>query len=270
MSNIYLKQPQLLVTATDIRQARRFDNGDVAIALGQNIIRPETGGQPYDHATVTIGAETFRTGRVFKADGETWIALEWNSTNLPDVGEMAYVEVDAERRRQLSRCHSLTHLMMAAARHVLVGFDSKGAIIHEDGRTVSIRFRADARPTEKQISLIDALTRHFVLKDVTVKLSSVKSPEAGAQKFPKWRIDSTLGLAGSIRVVEICGIDANPCSGSHVGKTGEIAAFAMKGPCSNGSDLITLNAEIADGWMYWFDNNFLANSSEVDLSSFEQ
>jgi Ser-tRNA(Ala) deacylase AlaX len=254
----------------EIRQARRFDNGDAAIVLGQNIIRPATGGQPHDHAMVTIGVETFRTGRVFKADGETWITLEAASADLPSVGEMAYVEVNAERRHRLSRCHTLTHLMMAAARHVIPGFDSKGAAINEDERTVSIRFRAHSKPMEKQISTIDALTRHFVLNNAPVTFSSVKSPEAGAQKFPKWRIDSELGLSGSIRVVEIRGIDANPCSGSHVGKTGEIGAFAMKTACSNGDDIVVLNAELTAGWLYWFGDNFLKDSPDVDLSSFEQ
>ena len=269
MSNIYLKQPQLLTNITEIRQACRFENAEAAIVLGQNIIRPETGGQPYDRAMVTVGDRTFQTGRVFKVNGETWISLQ-NVVELPNAGEMAFVEVDAERRQRLSRCHTLTHLMMAAARHVVAGFDSKGATIHDDERTVSIRFRAFAKPTETQLKIIDALTRRFVLKDARVTFSSVKSPESGAQRFPKWRIDSELNLSGSIRVVDIRGIDANPCSGSHATKTGEIVAFAMKTPSCNGDDVVTLNAEIAPGWSYWFGDNFLKDSADVDLSCFEQ
>jgi len=146
MSNIYLKQPQLLSNITDIRQARRFGGSEAAIVLGQNIIRPETGGQPYDRALITVGDSTFETGRIFKADGETWISLK-DAAELPCSGEMACVEVDAERRQRLSQCHTLTHLLMAAARHVVTGFDSKGAHINDDERTVSIAFRVSAKPT---------------------------------------------------------------------------------------------------------------------------
>jgi Ser-tRNA(Ala) deacylase AlaX len=268
MSNIYLKQPQLLTNLTEIRKARRFDTGEVAVAFGQNIVRPATGGQPHDHATVTVGAETFRSGRVFKADGDTWVSLD-GAGHVPELGEMAYVEVNAERRRRLSRGHTLTHLLMAASRHVVAGFDSKGAAIDDNERTVSVRFRTHSKLTEKQISTIDALTRHFVLKDAPVTFSMVKSAEAGAQKFPKWRIDSELGLSGSIRVVDIRGIDANPCSGSHVGKTGEVAAFAMRPAAWSADEMVTLNAELTPDWTYWFPHNFLIDAPAVDLSSFE-
>lgn len=269
MANVYLKHPHLLSNTTDIRQSRKFDSGETAVVLGQNIIRPPGGGQPHDHGSITIGSSVLKTGRVFKADGETWIAIEGSVSELPEVGEMVYVEVDADRRRRLSRCHSLGHLMMAAARHIVTGFDSKGAGIHDDERTVTIRFRAKEQLTEEQVGLIDALTRHFVLKDAPIRFSNVKSREEGAKQFPNWRIDSDLGLTGSIRVVNICGIDSNPCAGTHVNTTAEVVAFAMQADRSRTDDLVTVNATIAEDWTYWFPDAFLTRSALIDLQSFE-
>ncbi|WP_341487857.1 hypothetical protein [Pararhizobium sp. A13] len=83
---------------------------------------------------VAIGEHEFPIGRVYKVEGDTWLTLKGAAANPPRVGDLAAVSVNAERRRELSRSHTLCHLMMAAGKACLEDFDSKGAAIDETGR----------------------------------------------------------------------------------------------------------------------------------------
>lgn len=264
MPNIFLKHPELLENTTSVGQTRQMDDGAAAIVLNENILRPPSGGQPCDHGSVTLGSDTWAATRIFKANGQTWIALD-GCANLPSEGEFAAVEVDRARRRLLSRGHTLAHLLMASAKRVVGGFDSQGMHIGDDGRIVTVRFRVRSAPSHHQVTLLDALTRHFVLKDVPVRTSSVRQLKDGVRKYPRWRTDSTLTLGGSIRVVEIEGVDANPCSGSHVATTGEIGAYALRDWRIENDSLVTIEAECIGAWEYWFGDTLFEHFRDVDI-----
>jgi len=250
MTNIFLREPKLYDNLTAVRSVR-VAGTDAAIVLDQNIVRPEGGGQPRDHATVTVGNQVFPVGQVVKSEGETWLALTGAAASPPEEGELVSVSVDRARRTRLSKSHTLTHLMMAAAKRCLEDFDSKGATIDEAGQTATISFLTSSVVDDIAINMIDALVRHLVARDAPVTFATVKSLEEGAKRFPRWRVDSTLGLSGKIRVVDIAGIDANPCSGSHVKTTGEIGAYRMLHDLVRGGDLYHLSAERTPTWMYW-------------------
>jgi Ser-tRNA(Ala) deacylase AlaX len=250
MPNIYLAQPDLLSHVTSVRAVKNLDDGGYAIALHENIIRPEGGGQPRDHAALTFGRDEVPAGEVFKSDGDTWITLDAPLAQAPEIGEMVHIAVDADRRRSLSRAHSLSHILMAAARHVTKSFDSKGAFLGEDGKSVEIRFRIADQLSQEALATIDCLARTLIHAARPIQTVTVKSAEIGARQFPHWRVDPDLHLTRKIRVVHILGVDANPCSGSHVVSTGAIGSFAVKGCRLDGTGAHILTAEITSGWTY--------------------
>jgi Ser-tRNA(Ala) deacylase AlaX len=268
MPNIFLQHSEMLSHSTSIRAIRPVGCDGFAIALQQNIIRPEGGGQPRDHARITVGGDAALVTEVFKADGETWIVSEDLPVSSLNVNDMVLVEVDAPRRRALSLSHSLSHLLMAAARHVTKGFNSMGASIGNDGRTVQVRFRSETSLDDNLLDVIDALTRYFVKSDAKIESVMLKSVADAERRFCHWRIDSALALSGKIRVVNISGIDTNPCSGSHARSTGEIGPFSVQGYRCDGESAYSIDVERVPSWLYWFDDEFLVRSGSVNLGAF--
>lgn len=269
MPNIYHRFPDLTSHMTTVRALTAVDGG-LAVAFDQNIFRPEGGGQPQDLGQVVIGDLVVDVRGVFKSEGETWTVLDGTIANAIAPGDVAVLQVNSERRAALSKSHTLSHLMMAAARHVLADFDSKGALIGDDGNSVAIRFRTTTDLQKEHIDAIDCLTRHFVLRNAAVKIASAKSVEAGAKQYRHWRVDSELGLSGKIRVVEIVGVDANPCAGSHVKQTSEIGPFMFTGLRKAANSVVTLTTERSVTWMYWFGDRALVDSPLVRLSEFAE
>ncbi|WP_341487858.1 hypothetical protein [Pararhizobium sp. A13] len=105
--------------------------------------------------------------------------------------------------------------------------------------------------------MMDAVVRHLIAKDAPVTFATVKSLEDGASRYSRWRVDSSLGLTGKIRVVDIAGIDANPCSGSHVKSTGEVGPYIFSQEETREGDLHHFHAERTATWMYWFGEELL-------------
>ena len=91
MPNIFMPKPDLLSHATSVRAVRPLEGGGYAVALQENIVRPEGGGQPRDHARLTVGRDEVPAGDVFKSDGETWITLDAPLEKSPEIGEMVLV-----------------------------------------------------------------------------------------------------------------------------------------------------------------------------------
>jgi Ser-tRNA(Ala) deacylase AlaX len=158
---------------------------------------------------------------------------------------------------------------MAATRHVTESFNSKGASLSEEGGLVNIRFHTSTKLEPTIIDTIDCLTRHLVAKNARIETLTVKSLASAERSFRHWRVDPELGLSGKIRVVNIAGIDANPCGGSHVKSTDEIGPFAIKGYRAEGAGTYTIEAARVPVWMDWYDDEFLARSALVDLRVFE-
>ncbi len=251
MTNIFLREPRLYTNLTAVRRVS-VSGTDATVVLDQNIVRPEGGGQPRDHGSVTVGDQVFPIKQVAKSEGETWLTLHGAASMPPEEGELVSVWVDRERRDDLSKCHTLTHLMMTAAKKCLEDFDSKGAAIDEVGQTVTISFHTSSVVDDITVNMIDALVRHLVTRNATVTFVTVKSLEEGANRFPSWRVDSALGLSGKVRVVDIASIDANPCSGSHVETTGEVGPYRMLHDLVRDGDIYRLSAERTRTWVYWF------------------
>jgi alanyl-tRNA synthetase len=248
MANIFLSRPQDLQVQTRIERVQRLEDGSAALALAENPLRPAGGGQPADHGSILSAAEAVAIKGVRKANGETWVVAE----GAFEPGQLIEARVDVDRRRLLSQGHTLTHTMMAGIRDVVAGYESKGADIAEDGRSIELRFRAPAPVTRELIWEIDRRTRSRVLQAIPVTIERARSMDAAAQTYERWRVDPDLHLGGKIRVVVIEGVDANPCSGSHVASTADIGPYAVHGHEARPLGLNLLRIELVPVWTYWF------------------
>jgi Ser-tRNA(Ala) deacylase AlaX len=133
---------------------------------------------------------------------------------------------------------------MASLRQETTGFASRGADIVAGGRMM-LRFDADDLPFAA-VERAMARARAAIQADLEVRVLSAKSVDAARLMGP-FRIDPDLALRGKIRLIEIDGVDLNPCSGTHVANLGLIGTHFHAGrPVSLGSRR-TLELRLAPG-----------------------
>lgn len=249
MANIFLAQPDAMTVATQVERVRLLEDGRPALVLAENAMRPAGGGQPADRGLIVTATGPVPVSEVVKSEGATWVVASGGEF---EVGQDVRIEVDEARRRLLSQGHSLTHLMMAAVREVAEGYESKGADISDCGRHIELRFRSSAPVGEGQLRELDRRTRSRIARGLPITITRVRSMEDAARTLEHWRVDPDLNLGGKIRVVTIEGVDANPCSGSHVSSTAEIGPYAVVGHDARPNGLNFLMVEKLAAWTYWF------------------
>jgi len=212
-----------------------------ALVLDRTVFYPTGGGQPGD-----TGAIVFADGRRLAViDTRKSAALEGAIEHVIDgqlesgwVGTSVSAEIDWERRHRLMRMHSCMHLLCA----VIEGGVTGGSI--RDG---SARLDFDLPDT-----LLDK-------EDITRQLNDLVQRDAPvtARWISEQELDSTPELVrtmsvkpprgqGQVRVLEIEGIDLQPCGGTHIQRTGEIGAVRVKKIEKKGKHNRRVNVVFAD------------------------
>ncbi len=202
----YAKSCEARVTAADER----------GIRLDRTVFYPEGGGQPGD------------VGALRLADGSSVVIVDTRKGGSPDevlhlprpggvlppVGTAVVAELDWTRRHRLMRMHTCMHLLSAVVRGEVTGGqvgDGKGRLDFNlpdtklDKERIAAelnRLIAEDRPTRPRwISDEELAARPELVRTMSVK------PPMGQ---------------GRVRLLEIEGVDLQPCGGTHVARTGEI------------------------------------------------
>jgi len=156
------------------------------------------------------------------------------------VGDEVEAIVDRERRLDIARNHTATHLLQAALRQTL------GSLIYQKGSLVEPeRFRFDfshpATVTEEQLSEIRRQVNEWVRQNLKAKAKRVPYKQAIA--------DGAIALfeekyGETVRMLEIGepAISKELCGGTHVKSTGEIGLFLITSESSIGTGLHRIEA----------------------------
>jgi misacylated tRNA(Ala) deacylase len=202
----YLRSCEATVVSVDER----------GIRLDRTVFYPMGGGQPGD------------TGRLRRADGGAIAIVDARKGDglddvlhvpppgsaLPTVGEKVTAEIDWERRYRLMRMHTCLHLLCA----VVPGAVTGGQI--SDGKA-RLDFDVPGESLDKTA--------------ITEKLNALIS--ADHPVTPRWITDAELAASpdlvrtmsvkpptgfGKVRLLDIAGVDLQPCGGTHIRHTAEI------------------------------------------------
>jgi misacylated tRNA(Ala) deacylase len=190
------------------------------IVLDRTVFYAQGGGQPGDVGTLTRqdGATAPISNTVYGPDRSTVLHLTNPDWHLAP-GERVTAALDWERRYKRMRVHTALHLLSVVLPYPVTG----GAIGEGEGRLdfdIPEGGLDKAELTEKLNELVgkDAPVRERWITDEEldanpslVKTMTVKPPRG----------------SGRVRLVEIEGIDLQPCGGTHVRATGEIGAVAV-------------------------------------------
>ena len=138
---------------------------------------------------------------------------------LPSPGDTVAAEIDWERRFRHMRIHTALHLLCA----IVPGGVTGGQIGDGKGR---LDFDLGDHALDREA--LAAELRRLVGEDRPVSARWITDAELDAQPelVRTMRVKPPTG-SGMVRLIEIEGIDLQPCGGTHVARTSEIGALTI-------------------------------------------
>lgn len=186
------------------------------IRLDRTVFYPMGGGQPGDTGKLHLenGDIVEIVDTVKGAHHEDVVHVPKPGSPLPAIGAKVRAEIDWDRRHRLMRMHSCLHLVCA----VIKGDVTGGQVNDGKGR---LDFNLPEQSLDKE-----AITREvnrLIAEDHPVRPRWITDAELTAQPdlVRTMSVKPPSG-GGKVRLLEIEGVDLQPCGGTHVARTGEI------------------------------------------------
>ena len=199
-----------------------------AFALDRSLFAPASvlhrHPQPADKGTIWLTGEKRILQRVFQGEGVLWHQLRGT---VPDVGEQAQCQLDADRRLEASRAHTAMHLLMAALHQANAPPMVRNPEVRGGGH-----FRLDlAAPVEPRVLAgCLAQARQWASEDRPVKREHLARGGHEAKVLDAQRFlppDPYPGPPTVLDVAAITGVCSYPCDGTLVERTGKVGGFAI-------------------------------------------
>jgi misacylated tRNA(Ala) deacylase len=202
----YIKSCAATVTAVDER----------GIRLDATVFYPTGGGQPGDTGLLRLadGREIAIVDSLKGPSPDEVIHVPAPGAALPEVGASVTAEIDWQRRHRLMRMHSCLHLLSA----VIPGDVTGGQVADGKGR---LDFNLPDAKLDKDH--IEAELNRLIAEDHAVSSRWIADEELAARPelVRTMSVKPPMGQ-GRVRLLEIEGVDLQPCGGTHIGRTGEI------------------------------------------------
>lgn len=193
------------------------------IELDRTVFYPLGGGQPGDTGTFTLSdGTTLPVLDTRKASDGRHLHLVADDGLSGDslVGQTVEAEIDWDRRHRMMRVHTCLHLLCAVVPEPVTG----GAI--RDNGTGRLDFNIP-EPRLDKTELTDALNA-LVLADTPIEARWISDAELAAQPdlVRTMSVQPPSGH-GQVRLLDIRGVDLQPCGGTHVASTAEIGSVTV-------------------------------------------
>jgi len=192
---------------------------DAGVILDRTVFYPLGGGQPGDTGVLrTADGREWRVADTRKGEGGRILHVLEAGASPPEAGTAVEATLDWTRRHAHMRMHTCLHLVGSVLRYGVTGgqigadkgrldFDTQDEI-DKDAVTAAVNALVEANHAVRSMWITDEeLDRQPEL----VRTLSVQPPRG----------------AGRIRLLDIPGVDLQPCGGTHVAATGEIGPVAV-------------------------------------------
>ncbi|TMH96906.1 alanine--tRNA ligase [Candidatus Bathyarchaeota archaeon] len=194
-----------------------------AVVLDQTCFYPEGGGQPADHGELRVGNKKLKVTNVQKI-GNT--IVHFLDQPIDQESDLVEGEIDWQRRQNLMRHHTGTHVLIGAARRVL-GEHVWQAGAQKEVESSRLDITHYREISSKERERIERLVNQVILRDLPVQVAWMAREKAEAKYG--YRLYQGGAVPGSkIRVVRIQGWDAEACGGTHCKRTGELGVFKIE------------------------------------------
>ena len=208
----YARSCEATVTAVDQR----------GIELDRTVFYPTGGGQAGDSGVLKLadgrGIEIVNT---IKGDGpDDVVHVPAEGVDPPAPGTKVTAEIDWQRRHRLMRMHTCLHLLCS----VIPGGVTGGSVSDGKGR---LDFDLPDTTLDK-VEITEALNK-LIAADHPVRPRWITDEELESQPdlVRTMSVQPPRGQ-GRVRVLEIEGVDLQPCGGTHVTHTAEIGRVEVR------------------------------------------
>ncbi len=191
---------------------------DGAVILDQTSFYPQGCGQPGDTGTITwSGGSAAIVDTRYGNDGTIHHIVQ-ESVALPVIGDEVRIVLDWERRYRHMRMHTAMHLLGSVLKYGVTG----GNISAEKSR---LDFDMEDTVDKEAVS---AALQALVADDHAVSCRWITEEELDAQP----ELVRTMSVQpprgkGSIRLLDIDGVDLQPCGGTHLRTTAEVGKIRI-------------------------------------------
>ena len=199
----YLQECQATVVAA----------GPEGIVLDRTVFYPMGGGQPGDTGTIGWSGGKVEIVDTRYGDGGSVRHLTPPDAPLPAAGTAVTAGLDWERRYLHMRMHTALHLLGSVLHYGVTGGNISA---------VKSRLDFDMEDTVDK-EQVNADIRALVAADHSVSFRWITDEELDAQPdlVRTMSVQPPKG-AGKVRLLEIEGVDLQPCGGTHLNSTGEV------------------------------------------------
>jgi misacylated tRNA(Ala) deacylase len=188
------------------------------IVLDRTVFYATSGGQPGDTGALTAGGVRIPIETAVYTDAAKSEIAHLPAAGSPalKVGDKVTASIDWDKRYARMRMHTALHLLSAVLPYAVTGgsvgdsesrldFDIPEAGLDKDAITAKVAemIASNAAVTSRWITDAELEANPGLVKTMSVK------PPMGT---------------GRVRLIEIAGLDLQPCGGTHVRATGEIGA----------------------------------------------
>jgi misacylated tRNA(Ala) deacylase len=193
------------------------------IVLDACLFYPQGGGQPGDRGELRLadGSAIAIVNTVYDADRKTILHAPAEGAPLPAAGEKVTARLDWELRYKRMRAHTALHLLSVVLPYPVTGGsvgDAEGRLDFDSGEVAFDRGDIEARLKDLVATNAEVSTRWISDEELAANPGLVKT----------MKVKPPTG-SGRVRLVEIAGLDLQPCGGTHVARLSEIGSIAVTG-----------------------------------------
>jgi misacylated tRNA(Ala) deacylase len=199
----YLRQCEATVVAS----------GDGGIVLDRTVFYPMGGGQPGDTGSISWEGGSAEIVDTRYGDGGSIRHLVADDAALPAIGTSVTATIDWDRRYRHMRMHTALHLLGSILQYGVTGGNISAA---------KSRLDFDMEDTVDK-DQVNAALAALVDADHPVSCRWITDDELDAQPelVRTMSVQPPRGV-GKVRLLEIEGVDLQPCGGTHLKSTAEV------------------------------------------------
>ena len=240
---------EITVMCSDESIVDALADGDIGTILTkQSPFYATMGGQKNDVGVIESANGRFEVLDVIKLQGDKFGHIGRVVSGMFTTGETVTLKVDAAARRATAKNHSATHLLQKALRNVL------GPHVEQAGSYVGPdRLRFDF--THSQAMTAEELAE--VTRQVNADIADDYVTDTQVMSLDEAKKTGAMALFGEkygeeVRVVKM-GDSVELCGGTHIDRTGNIAAFKILSESGIAAGVRRIEALTGDGVMKYYE-----------------
>ena len=184
----------------------------------------ESGGQVADTGIITSGEFEGKVINVVKKHDVFIHQVEIVKGIAPAVGAEVKMKIDADRRKDIQRNHTATHILHKVLRENLgTHVEQSGSLVDDEKLRFDFSHYEAIEP--EMIEKIEKSVNDIILSNLKVKIDFENIEDAKKRGAMALFSDK---YGDVVRVVEIDGYSIELCGGAHVKSTGEIGLFNIE------------------------------------------